>query len=374
MSTRPAEFTYAHAPGKIILSGEHSVVYGGPAIAAALARYTEVCFKPVHRSNALRTAFEDLSQGQFYPLRLLSDFKQGLDRRFDQFIKGELPVQQILQRPDDLVVYTLASLAQRLPLPGATTNTRLPMPGQLSSRSDLPLGSGMGSSAAVIAATFVLYERLLNHPQTDAERFERVRFCERLQHGKGGAIDAATVVYGGINQVQGDAITKPALDPGHGLWNGTGWYWVLQGVPTSSTGECVAQVRQTHGGDSALWQGFADCTNALLDALTNDADPRPVIKENHRLLSRIGVVPATVNRMVDMVEAAGGAAKISGAGSIRGDHGGVVLVHMPDPKAMAALMTHYPGRQWGVLSIAEQGASLGPAPNPGATMVPGGDA
>lgn len=356
-STPPPE--RARAPGKIILSGEHAVVYGAPALAIAVERYTEVWFTPMHRSEGLRTAFDNLSQGQFYPLELLKGFKQGLDRRFDQFMRGDLPVQQILQRPDDLAIYTMASLVNYLPMPGVRSGKNpLPVPGKLSSRSDLPLGAGMGSSAAIIAATFVLYEQLLKHPQTDQERFERVRFCERLQHGQGSAVDAAAVVFGGINRVQGDSLSKPELPTDHPLNAGEGWYWVLQGVPASSTGECVAAVRAKHGDDRALWAAFETCTNAIQSALETGRNPSDLLRENHQLLCRIGVVPAPAQRFIEAAEQAGGAAKICGAGAVRGEHAGIILVHIPDPQAMEDLMSHYPDKRWSRLRIAAQGAQM----------------
>lgn len=340
------------------MSGEHAVVYGAPALAVAVERYTQVWFTPVHRATGLRTAFENLSQGQLYPLDLLKGFKNSLDKRFDQFMRGELPVQKILQRPDDLAVYTMATLLQHLPMPGATATRHLPVPGKLSGKSDLPLGAGMGSSAAVIAATIVLYEHLLGHTQTLQERFERVRFCERLQHGKGSAIDAATVVYGGLNRVQGDDLQQLTLPDGHGLQTGDGWYWALHGTPASSTGECVSAVRARHGNDTALWQAFQDCTEALQKTLENDLDPRATLHENHNLLCKIGVVPAPAQRFIEAAQATGGAAKICGAGAVRGDQAGVILVHQPDPDAMQALMAQYPDRRWDRLRIAPQGAHL----------------
>lgn len=358
-STPQADPARAHAPGKIILSGEHAVVYGAPALAVAVARYTEVTFKPILSSTGLRTAFDNLSSGQFYPLELLRNFKHGLDERFDRFLKGDLPVQKILQRPDDLVIYTMASLVHHLPMPGVRVDGRLPVPGQLNSRSDLPVGAGMGSSAAVIAATFILYEGLMEHAQTLEERFERVRFCERLQHGKGGAIDAASVVFGGANRVQDGALTR--LDPLPGL-SGDAWYWVLHGAPDSSTGECVAAVRNRFGDDRALWADFAAVTDAVQQALTDSTDPAQALRRNHRLLCHIGVVPPAAQRFVAALEARGASAKICGAGAVRGDHGGIVLVHCPDPAAMADHMAHYPEMRWDRLKIAPQGAARGPAP------------
>ena len=53
---------------------------------------------------------------------------------------------------------------------------------------------------------------------------------------------------------------------------------------------------------------------------------RESIRENHRLLVEIGVVPEQVSAFVREIEQAGGAAKICGAGSVVGDAAGVLLV------------------------------------------------
>ncbi len=360
--TKPPDAEGACAPGKLILSGEHSVVYGAPAVVVAIARYIDVWFTPLHKTNGLQTAFETLAPRSFYPLDILKGFKDTLDRRFDEFMRGDLPVQKILSKPDDLAIYTLTSLLPKLPAPGAAQGgLPLPVPGQLTSRSDMPLGAGMGSSAAVVAATIVLYEHLLKLPQSTESRFQKVRFCERLQHGKGSAIDASAVVFGGMNRVQVDDVRQVALGPDHSLARSDGWYWVLHGTPVSKTGECVARVRALHGQNMGLWDEFAACTGAFEAVLEADSDPREVIRENQRLLDYIGVVPTPSARFVAAVEEMGGAAKISGAGAVQGENGGAMLVYHPDEEAMRALMAKYPDRQWDKLQMSQEGAKLWPA-------------
>jgi mevalonate kinase len=364
----------AHSPGKLILSGEHSVLYGAPALAMALAQYTEVRFVPQGPGAGLRTAFENLSSGVNYPLQLLHKLKSSLDDRFDQFKRGELKVQEILTHPDDLAVYTLASLLQDQDGSTGTSVTgigavgHLPHPGQLSSRSSIPIGAGLGSSAAVVAAVTVLFETLLNRHKTLEDRYERVRFCERLKHGKAGPIDAAAVVRGGLVHVGGAGLSVPSVDPSHGLAEGDGWYWVLHGRPDSSTGECVAHVRAHHGSDTALWRAFGTCTDSLAQALSDGADVRDLLRENHSLLEHIGVVPEPAQDFARAVSALGGAAKVCGAGSVQGSGGGAILVRLSDSEAMESLMQDHPDKAWSKLRMATTGASAGPAPQMSATI------
>jgi len=203
-----------------------------------------------------------------------------------------------------------------------------------------------------------LYEHLLSAPQSAQERFERVRFCERLQHGRGSAIDASAVVFGGLNRVADGMVQQIPLPPDHTLRDGQGWYWMHTGVPETKTGECVAFVRQHHGQDRALWGDFAACTQAFETCLQDGRGLQAVIRENHVLLRKIGVVSKRAEALVASVEALGGAAKVSGAGAVAGDAGGVVLIYLDDPEAVAAVQADYPDFRCEPLKIALQGAAL----------------
>lgn len=335
----------ACAPGKIILSGEHSVVYGAQAVAVAIQKHTTVNFKPLTESNTINTLFAGISSGVHYPLHALGSLKEKLDSRFESFAQGALPIQKILTKPDDLLMYTLSSLVHHLPVPGrASSHSYLPLPGRLSSTTNLPLGSGMGSSASAIAATLVLFEHLLDKPLGIDQRFDMVRFCERLQHGRGSAIDAAAVTYGGFNHIQNGNVKQ--LD----ISLGDGWYWIFTGKPQVSTGECVHYVRDRHEGDKPLWHEFSAVTASMIEQLGSGASVIDTIKANHRLLCRIGVVPHSAATLIKRIEALGGAAKISGAGAHKGDAGGLVLAYLPDQgmkKKIDVLMDDYQEYIWG---------------------------
>ena len=66
-----------------------------------------------------------------------------------------------------------------------------------------------------------------------------------------------------------------------------------------------------------------------------------MIRENHRLLSDIGVVPKKVKQFIEEVQAVGAAAKICGAGSIRGDRAGAVLVVHDDAEVLRTVCQRY---------------------------------
>ncbi|SUO96558.1 mevalonate kinase family protein [Suttonella ornithocola] len=337
----------AHSPGKLIFSGEHSIVYGAPAIVAAIARYTTVGFTPLSNTHSIHTFIEHFPHIAEYPLRGLSTLKQKLDQRFEQFLNGQRPVQNILNRPEDLIIYTLANFAQHIPVPGPRTRFPLPNPGKLQTNSELPLGAGMGSSAAAIAATIVLYESLLNHPLSLEQRFERIRFCERLQHGKGSAIDATAVTYGNIHLLSNHQPIpiKISLSP-H-------WYSYLQGIPCVSTGEVVNYVRVNHAHDQKLWEAFQAITLELCEALQSQKNPIPIIKENHQLLCRTGVVPVATQKLIEKIEEHGGAAKISGAGAHLGQNAGMLLIYHPEVEHLKTIIPNLDP-----LVIAPNGAEL----------------
>ncbi len=77
------------------------------------------------------------------------------------------------------------------------------------------------------------------------------------------------------------------------------------------------------------------------------AAPLPLLREQQACLEELGVVPAAVRDLVRAVEAAGGAAKISGAGSLSGPGAGCLLVYHPEPGEIERLgllraLRHHP--------------------------------
>lgn len=324
----------ALAPGKLILSGEHSVVYGAPALSLALRRHTRAQFLP-NDSGFLEGRISHASAA-FLPFAInhLTSLKHRLDARYELFLKGELSIQQVLDHPSQLLLYTIAVSM------GADVERAS---GTLHLSSDLLVGSGMGSSASVIACLLSLFAPA---PSDVADFVEQVRFCERLQHGRGSLIDAASVSYGGIICLRQQEVSRC-----NHLQLPPGCFWIYTGAPSTSTGECVEQVRKSFA-HSSIWQAFAEVTDSFLEAQPDEVPT--LIQQNQRLLERIGVVPSAIQSLVRQIECSGGAAKVAGAGCVRGPHAGLLLAWLPEgTPAQLELPAHY---IWGELDIEYQGA------------------
>ncbi len=309
-------------PAKIILSGEHSVCYGAPAIGAPVALYLHSSFewgqaKPLSLNAAgqkmvLAQSKDDLLQ----KLALLR-------RRYQSFQQGEGTIEGVLRSPFDLVTLTLGVYAEKY---------NRNMEGlSLSLETEIPLSSGMGSSSALIVN---LLESLAG--RFEPEMLDLARGIEDFQHGASSGLDLAIVssrrplVYAKEKGIIGTV--TPAFEE---------IVLVNTGKPAVSTGQCVAFVRDTFANDNALWADFSACTQAIQTALEGGrtVDLQAGIAENQQLLSRIGVVPEKTASFIEDCGKAGIAAKVCGAGAVRGDSAGMLWALAGDDDALARLST-----------------------------------
>src|SRR5574344_1533143 len=143
------------ASGKIILMGEHSVVYGQPAIAMPFSA-VEIISKVTAQGEALSVD---------------CDFYKGLVHKMPK-------IWESLKHAIRFSLYRI----------GAPTDPAI----HIKISSTIPAERGMGSSAAVAVAVaralFAHYEKIL----TDKELWEIVQSSEKIAHGNPSGIDAAT--------------------------------------------------------------------------------------------------------------------------------------------------------------------------------------
>ncbi len=316
----------AIAPGKLILSGEHAVVHGKPALVMAVDKQAHAAVQTLEE-EIIRVAFPDMLGTHELPTADLPSLRLRLHENYDRFLKGAMGIRHVLDTPVELIHYAVAHFLEK---------TGRSLQGGLDIRltTDLPVGCGMGSSAAVVASVFGGLAALFGIAPSRDRLYRWTLDVEKLQHGRPSGVDPFITVHGGLVRFQrGEThVLAPPQTP---------LLLALTGVPESTTGECVAQVSQAHPKNDPVWSEFERVTDELTRAFRQgqESDVSDAVRANHRLLVGIGVVPDKVRRCIESVEAAGGAAKVCGAGAVSGDAGGIVWI-VGGPSAEAACKEH----------------------------------
>ncbi len=307
----------AVAPGKLILSGEHAVVYGKPAVAMAIDRSAVFELTP-QAGNKITFDLPGGAAGGSHTIMALRDFKRRVDRKYREFLEGEIGIRDVLAMPADLFrfafIHTLDGLHRHI-----DSGICLKL------RSTIPVGCGMGSSAATVLSEIRAIGHYMRVDFKPDWYYEYSLDAEKLQHGKPSGVDSYISLHGGCARFR-DGVATPMSLPRMKM------FMVQTGIPEATTGESVMEVERNFK-NSQIWSEFEAVTSCFEDAIrANDGQKICwLVRENNRLLAAIGVVPKPVQRFIAEIEGWGGSAKICGAGSVIGDKGGVVLVFSDGP-------------------------------------------
>ena len=298
------------APGKLIVSGEYSVMHQKPALCMAINKYIKTQITATPGSGL---TVDLLGKHLALSFDELKNVWQRITSHYALFLKDQCPITDILKKPEELALACIANFLQ-------TFNLRPETGFHVEITSTLPVASGMGSSAALIVSLLLALSQYFNKPQSNEVFLKHAILLENLQHGHSSGLDIHTSFLGGCVYSENTKlthITPPALP----------FYSVNTGKPLSSTGECVAHA-QRYKNDAALWEEFAATTKAIKIAYEKNewVSLKKHFMHNHRLLVGVGAVPLTVQAFIRDIEQARSAAKISGAGAVRGDTAGMVLI------------------------------------------------
>lgn len=307
----------AKAPGKLILSGEHAVVYGAPSIAMAIDLYatSEVSR---NKQNLLGFDFANLKYNAKHTLHTISKLKDKAFVDYHRFLHGECSIREVVNKPFELLQFAVSNFLDKL-------NIVLPGGIDIKTNSTIPHGCGLGSSAATIMSLLYAVGDLLDLNITKARYIELGKAAENLQHGKSSGVDINLTVEGGcLRFANGDI--KPIR------YSSEGFYLVNTGRPVVTTGECVNHVKK-HFKNSKLIYDFESITLGLERSLLNNntEEVARLVRENHILLNHIGIVPERVNEFILRLNNLGVTAKVCGAGAVKGDNAGAVLIICQDP-------------------------------------------
>jgi mevalonate kinase len=353
-------------PGKLILMGEHAVVYGRPALVAAIDLRLRATFAPATPAATTATAPPDAAAVDIdidlpglphHTTASWADvlaYAQAARDGWTAYAAHPDVAGFLAMRGGDPAHIVKAALGEVAAALGETAATAPRL--RLRLDSALPIGSGFGSSAAAAVAVVAGYAAWRSAagddlapaaPALDQAAIERLALdAERRQHGLPSGVDTATSLYGGLLWARrlpdGGGLASERLAPGSPLLERLRVYHT--GMPPESTGEVVAAVRARRDREPAavdrLFDRMAAAAGQLRAQLAlPEEEPHQVVallREHQACLEELGVVPHPVRALVRQVEAAGGAAKVSGAGSIAGPGAGSLLVYHPEGPATIA--------------------------------------
>jgi mevalonate kinase len=273
----------ATAPGKIILFGEHAVVYGEPAIAAPVFNYqarTVVSPEISNQTGKIHLEAQDI----------------GLDADLDNLeVKHPLKIAvfQVLEdKPVDSVP-----------------------PCRILISSSIPQSAGLGSGAAVTASLIRAFSAYLGKRLSDDQVSQKTFEVEKVHHGNPSGIDNTVVVYKRPLYFQKGKPIKiiKVHTPITILIAGSG--------KPGDTFKAVEEVHQKRLNDpetiNEILRTIGSISNKALESLKNGSikEVGILMNKNHQLLSDLGVSSPELDHLVDIARSAGAlGAKLSGGG------------------------------------------------------------
>lgn len=330
------------APAKLFLLGEHFVVYGVPALLTSVGLRSKVTLTPTADRGITiisRNLNADLTQT---PDEILQ--KRALaEEQWTEFNKvNDVSILSgITAKPLD---YATIAIGEAIKHYGRD----LPSGFGIEIYSDVPIGAGLGSSAAT-SVTLVAAVALFLGEKLDPEVINNIAYeAEKRRHGNPSGADNSTVTFGGVIRFVRD---PKIIDPlGINIPDELARNFVLidTGKPNESTGEMVAKVRVLREKNPDLVNQTSSRQAELVESLipavktAQVANFMQIIKAGERNLEAIEVVSDSSLEIIKAIEASGGVAKICGAGGKSGPTG-ILLAYHPDRNRIEELMkSSYP--------------------------------
>jgi mevalonate kinase len=268
------------APGKLILTGEHSVVYGYHAIAMAVNLGVWVHLEEHNGDSYCDTSNELISE----------------------------------------------AIGSLLPQKGI----------KVSIETDLPLGRGMGSSASLSIALIRALAKWEGRESQFEEEFEKGLQLETFFHGNPSGLDH-TVSSLGKTLLYQKATPHPKIRE---LQICDLSLVIIDSGTAGNTAQMVQNVRENYGENKVFIEKMGDCTLKIKEELSkpqiNLQTLGDLFSENQILLQKIGVSTLAIESIIDKALDFGSlGAKISGSGG-----GGIIMCLHQNPQFLVEKMIH----------------------------------
>jgi len=292
----------ASAPGKVILFGEHAVVYGRPAIAVPVSQV---------RAKAIVIAEPRSPRGL---VRIIAP-DVGLETSL-----ANLPEDH----PLAVVIQKAIAVMHISHIPACSIQIT----------STIPIAGGLGSGAAVSVATLRALSALLGRPLSNEQISDLVYQAELIYHGTPSGIDNTVITYAKpIYFVKGKPIEILQVKKPFTLVIGD------TGIK-SPTSLAVGDVRSAWESDHQRFEQLFEAAGVIATHGRKAIEGGkvetlgPLMNENHDLLQQMGVSSPELDSLVEAARSAGAmGAKLSGAGR------GGSMIALAAPEAASTVTT-----------------------------------
>jgi mevalonate kinase len=280
-------------PSKVHLLGEHAVVYGKPAFLGAIDKRILVT---------------------------ISSSKTKQIKVDQKYIKEVKKLLEILER----------KIKQQ-------TKLKVIEPYSIKINSQVPVGFGLGSSAAIAAGFTAALLSFFKIPWSKKSVFDIAYVGEKFFHGNPSGGDLAAVIEGGFLWFRKEfeflkTFTSFTFKPHKNIKQ---FILINSGKPEESTREMVEKAAKTKTAFPKKVQSLFNSQEELTKRMVvsfKDGDEENLInciKFGEQNLEKLGVVGKKAQSLIRSIEKLGGAAKITGAGGVK-DGSGMLLVYHKD--------------------------------------------
>ena len=263
-------------PAKLIVSGDHSVIYNSQAVICAVNIFLNV---KIHKIASQKIIIKD---GKNTYQKLLKDFS--IEHANDN---------QILE------IIRIFFDTTKIPLRGM----------KIVIKNNIPIGCGLGSSSALVCGIVFGLNKIFNCRKKIAELISISTQIENIFHGKSSGADIHTVVKGGIIYFNKGKTKKIA----HQIDE----IWIVDtGRPSFSTHNVVEYVFDNFASSNDLWSKIGKLTTDIAKIMPGNEKVKKKIEQNEKFLEKIGVVTEKTKEFINNLKEQKIYAKICGAGTI----------------------------------------------------------
>jgi len=297
----------ASAPGKIILFGEHAVVYNRPALAV-----------PVTQVHVDVEVLDSSRKGIWVNA-------PGIDLHAElNSLPDDHPVGSVI-----LNLFSRLELSSPLGSPTGLLRKGQGEGLEISITSTIPVAAGLGSGAAVSVALIRALAQHVAHPLTDEQVNELAYEIEKLHHGTPSGIDNTVITYAKpVYFMKGKPLETFKVGKPFTIVIGD------TGIP-APTKESVGDVRRLRMRDQFTIEDiFNEIAQIALIGRRSIESGKPellgeLMDQNHAYLQALTVSSPELDKLVETARNAGAlGAKLSGGG-----RGGNMIALVDQPKA-----------------------------------------